>query len=128
MMVKSFLVSLVTLGVIDAVWLGSMMPFYKKHMGSLLEPSFSMVPAVFFYVIYAFAVAFLAVVPNAGSPGKAALYGAVLGLTAYGTYNLTNAAILKGWAMPTTIVDLVWGTVLTVTVAYVTAVVVGKIG
>ncbi len=40
-------------------------------------------------------------------------YGAVLGLAAYGTYDITNLAVLKGWPVIVTVVDMVWGTLVT---------------
>jgi uncharacterized membrane protein len=39
----------------------------------------------------------------------------MLGLVAYGTYDLTNQATLLGWPTLVTVVDLVWGTFLTAT-------------
>ena len=47
--------------------------------------------------------------------------GALLGLLAYGTYDLTNLATLEGWAWQITVIDLIWGTAvtsLTATVGY----------
>jgi uncharacterized membrane protein len=37
----------------------------------------------------------------------------VLGLIAYGTYDLTSLAIMNGWPVAVTIADMIWGTVLT---------------
>lgn len=37
------------------------------------------------------------------------LYGAALGLVAYGTYDLTNYALLKAWPLAMTIADMAWG-------------------
>ena len=58
--------------------------------------------------------------PKAVLPGvrednwrTAALLGALLGLVAYGTYDLTNLATLKGWPVTMTFVDMAWGAVLT---------------
>jgi len=34
-------------------------------------------------------------------------------LVAYGTYNLTNMAVLKGWSPTVTFVDMFWGGSLT---------------
>jgi uncharacterized membrane protein len=49
--------------------------------------------------------------------------GGVFGLVAYGTYDLTSFAILRGWPANVTIADMVWGLVLTgVTAAIATAV------
>ena len=39
--------------------------------------------------------------------------GALFGLVAYGTYDLTNAATLKGWSLTVTVVDMLWGSLLT---------------
>jgi len=43
----------------------------------------------------------------------AILTGAMLGLVAYGTYDLTNLATLKGWPLHVALLDLAWGTVVT---------------
>ena len=50
---------------------------------------------------------------GAGSVWVAIGYGAVLGLAAYGTYDMTNLSTLKGWPVRLSLVDMVWGTVLT---------------
>jgi uncharacterized membrane protein len=50
---------------------------------------------------------------KAGDWTTAALNGAVLGLVAYGTYDLTNQATLVKWSTTITILDLCWGTLLT---------------
>jgi len=39
--------------------------------------------------------------------------GALLGLLAYATYDLTNQATLKDWSWTVTIADLCWGTFVT---------------
>jgi uncharacterized membrane protein len=39
----------------------------------------------------------------------AAWRGAILGLTAYGTFDLTNLAIIQGWTLAVTLVDITWG-------------------
>ncbi len=49
----------------------------------------------------------------------AALYGGLLGLMCYGTYDMTNLATLKSWSVTIAITDLAWGTVLSATVAVV---------
>ena len=43
--------------------------------------------------------------------------GALFGLVAYGTYDLTNLATIKNWSLKVTIIDLIWGGVLTSTVS-----------
>ena len=57
----------------------------------------------------------LAVLPglSGGSAGTALLHGAVLGLAAYGTYDITNLSTLKNWPLAMSLVDMAWGTFLT---------------
>jgi uncharacterized membrane protein len=45
--------------------------------------------------------------------------GFVLGLLAFGTYEFTNFATLRGWVIQMVVVDVVWGGVLTGTSAWV---------
>jgi len=57
---------------------------------------------------------------QAQSVSQALLRGALLGLIAYGTYDLTNLAVMKGFTTKIAIIDMIWGTVLTGTVAALT--------
>jgi uncharacterized membrane protein len=43
---------------------------------------------------------------------RAAALGAFFGLLAYGTYDLSNFATLKGWPWQMTLVDMAWGAAL----------------
>ena len=45
--------------------------------------------------------------------GKAALNGAILGLVAYATYDLTNQATLRDWPLSITLADIPWGAFVT---------------
>src|SRR5450830_1463956 len=42
----------------------------------------------------------------------AAALGALLGLLAYGTYDLSNYATLRDWPLGLTVIDMAWGSVL----------------
>jgi uncharacterized membrane protein len=78
-------------------------------------PSPNLGVAAAFYLVFAIAIVVLAVRAgiSAGSLWVAVGYGAVLGLAAYGTYDMTNLSTLKGWPVSLRIVDMTWGTVLT---------------
>lgn len=72
--------------------------------------------AAVFYVIYTVGVVFFVVTPAlAGSLSvwQVVLRGALFGLVAYATYDLTNQATLANWSTIVTVVDLIWGAVLT---------------
>lgn len=54
--------------------------------------------------------------------------GAILGLAAYGTYDITNLATLRNWPLAMSLVDMAWGTLLTALTAaggYLTARILG---
>jgi uncharacterized membrane protein len=100
----------------DAIWLGLVArTFYRDQLGTLMLPSPNFAAAAIFYVFFAMAVVLLAVMPGvkSGSLATALCYGAVLGLAAYGTYDITNLATLKGWPLAVSLVDMAWGTLLT---------------
>jgi uncharacterized membrane protein len=52
-------------------------------------------------------------IKNGSTIRHAALMGGLLGLFAYGTFDLTALALIEGWPLIVTIVDMLWGTVLT---------------
>lgn len=107
--------ALVFLG-IDAIWLTiAAQRLYRPLMGDMLLDSFRLVPAVFFYLIYIAGIVVFAISPAFLSDRwtTAASYGALLGLVAYATYDLTNQATLREWPVAVTVADLCWGTVLT---------------
>lgn len=115
-LVVSYLAALAALAVLDALWLGVVSrEFYKARLGQLLldRPLWSV--AILFYLIHAAGIAVLAVPPAvaAGTWTAAALYGALFGFCVYAAYDITNLATLRGWPMAVSLVDLVWGTVVT---------------
>jgi len=46
--------------------------------------------------------------------------GLVFGFVAYATYDLTNLATVKGWPLVVTVIDLVWGSVLSLVISLTT--------
>ena len=68
--------------------------------------------AALFYALYVAAIVIHAELGATG-PGDAARRGAGLGLVAYGTYELTNWAILRDWPAVLVLPDIAWGIVLT---------------
>ena len=91
--------------------------FYARSLGDLMLDQPKLGIAALFYIGYTFAIVLLASTPAAktGSLPQAILYGAVFGLAAYGTYDITNMATLKNWPVTMSLVDMAWGTVLTAT-------------
>lgn len=102
--------------IIDAIWLTIMADaLYRPLLGDRLAPQFHLAPAVAFYLIYIGGIVFFAVMPALAGGGlaKAMLNGAVLGLVAYATYDLTNHATLRDWPLAVTLADISWGMAVT---------------
>lgn len=116
----AYLASIVIFLAIDFVWLKYVaLGFYREQIGHLMLDKPNLAIAAGFYLMYAVAIVVLAVLPalRGGGWTTALLYGALLGMAAYGTYDITNLATLKGWPSLVSMVDWAWGTVLTGTVA-----------
>lgn len=117
---KFWIVSFVAAGavmlVVDAFWLSTMgRLLYRPLLGDILLEDFRLAPAIIFYLLYVTAIVVFAISPaaRADSAWTAFLFGAFLGLVAYGTYDLTNHATLKAWTTTLTAVDMAWGATLT---------------
>jgi uncharacterized membrane protein len=118
--IVAYLATLIAFAAIDSLWLINMAPrLYKPEIGPvMMEEGFRLVPAMIFYAIYIGGILHFAVLPglaagNDGGVARAALQGAVLGFLCYATYDFTNYATLKVWSLKVTVLDLIWGTVLT---------------
>ena len=111
----TYLTVLVVFAAVDFLWLGLVaFDFYKKEIGSLMLEKPRLEVAALFYALCAAGITILAVQPAlpAGEWHKALLLGAVFGLCAYGTYDLTNLATLQRWSFRLVVVDMAWGTFL----------------
>jgi uncharacterized membrane protein len=105
---------------IDMVWLGLVAKsFYRKHLGFLMRPTVNWIAALLFYCAFIVGILIFAVIParQAGSIMKAVLLGALFGFFTYATYDMTNLATLKDWPMVVVVVDILWGMVLSGSVA-----------
>ena len=111
----AFATVLVIFSIIDTLWLGSMADrIYRPLIGEVLADRFRLAPAIAFYALYAAGLTIFAVLPGlkAGNWTTALMWGALFGLFAYGTYDLTNYATLKGWGLKITLMDMTWGVIV----------------
>ena len=116
----AYLAALVAFLAIDFVWLKYVaLGFYRANIGHLMTDKPNLAVAGLFYLFYVVGVVILAVNPALEKQqwSIALLYGGLLGLVAYGTYDITNLATLKNFPPIVAIVDMMWGTVLTASVA-----------
>ena len=121
-----YLITVPIFFVIDLLWLGVLArDFYRRHLGYLLRPEVNWVAAVVFYLLFIVGLVIFAIRPalEAQRPARALVYGALFGFFTYATYDLTNLATVKDWPLVVTVVDLLWGTALCGSVAWVSYVV-----
>ena len=115
LLVATLIASLIFL-IIDVIWLSfATKSFYRPLIGNLLSDKPVMWAAALFYILYVFGMALVVIQPCVDSESifKTIYTGFIFGLVAYGTYNLTNMAVLKGWSPTVTFVDMFWGGSLT---------------
>jgi uncharacterized membrane protein len=117
---KLYLATLLAFFAIDMIWLVLVARgFYQQHLGFLLRPSPNWYAAIVFYLLFIAGLLVFVVVPGlqASSVRKVLLLGAFFGLITYATYDLTNLATVKDWPLIVTVVDLIWGAVLSASVS-----------
>ncbi|RFO97121.1 DUF2177 domain-containing protein [Rhodoferax lacus] len=97
---------------LDGLWLGLLAKdFYQQGLGHLMAESPRWGPALLFYALYPLGLLVFAVLPAGQDTGlaPALLRGALFGLMAYATYDLSNLATLKDWPVLVSVVDVAWG-------------------
>lgn len=106
----TYLGTAVAFAAVDLVWiLNANAVIYRPTLNPVLADTVRLAPAVAFYLIYILGLVVLGVA-RAASWRQAAANGAMLGLFAYATYDLTNQATLKVWSTTITLADISWGT------------------
>lgn len=97
---------------LDAVWLSLMASrLYQPAIGHLMAATVDWRAAALFYPLYIVGLLVFAIAPalRKERPVLALRLGALFGLLAYATYDLTNQATLRDWPWAVTLADLVWG-------------------
>lgn len=109
-----YLAIFLTMFVIDMIWLRVIaVGWYQQGMGALLTDSPNLFAATAFYLMFPVGLLIFAVLPgDASSVLKVAGMGALFGLFAYSTYDLTNLAVIKNWPVGLTFLDMAWGTLV----------------
>jgi uncharacterized membrane protein len=116
----SYLLTTLVFFAIDMLWLGFIAKgMYNRHLGHLLSEQVNWAAAIIFYLLFIVGIFIFAILPAVEKESwrHALLYGALFGFFTYATYDFTNLATLKNWPVQILIPDLIWGMVLTASVA-----------
>jgi uncharacterized membrane protein len=123
--IKQFFIVLILLAVIDFPWIGII---YAKEYTRVIE-SVQKQKFVVRYLgglIVYIAIALIIVgwvIPRLQQKSKVSfldclLYGGLLGGLVYAVFDFTNYALFTNWTLKTSIIDTVWGLVLTTLVSF----------
>ena len=124
-----FLVFSVLFLFIDFIWISiASKIIYKPNLPGLLLDKPILWAAIIFYLLYSVGVTLVILKPaiEYGSVLSAFWTGLIFGLVAYGTWSLTNMAILKGWSPFITFIDILWGGLITSSVSSITIYIINK--
>jgi uncharacterized membrane protein len=111
----AYVAALLVFCAVDYVWIGILMTdFYRARLGDLMLAQPRLDAAAVFYLIYIGGLVYFGARPGiqAQSWKAAACNSALFGLVAYATYDLTNLATLKTWYVDLTVIDMLWGAVV----------------
>ena len=126
-MIKTFFIALLFFFVIDVFWIYFVAtPMYKQEVGALME--LKVPPALIFYVIFLLGLIFFVINPNQNNTLiNVFLIGAFFGLVTYGTYDLTVYASMNIFSLKLVIADILWGMLLSGSVAALTVFTINKL-
>lgn len=130
-MLKLYAIALPVFFAIDIFWIGFIArDFYKNQIGFLMKPDVNWTAAIIFYLLFLLGLVVFVIAPSVEKKEwtRALWMGAFFGLITYATYDLTNLATLKDWPVKMVVVDMLWGTVLSASVATATYFIAVKLG
>ena len=117
-LITLFLVTIISVFVMDMIWLGVIAKnIYAQNIGLLLRKSGdTMTPiwwaAVVVYVCITVGILFFVLPKAQGNYFLAFSGGVILGLVTYGIYDFTNYSIIAKWPLTFTFIDFTWGMAL----------------
>lgn len=113
--VIAYVVVLVVFGIIDAIWISQVaIDMYRCMLGDAMVDRVRILPAVLFYFSFPVGIVVFAVLPGLRDESVLTSFGLALlfGALCYATYDLTNYATLKFWQPMVTVIDIVYGAVV----------------
>lgn len=118
----AYFASLVAFVLIDIVWINLVViDAYEQYVGAWIIDQPRVLGAVGFYLLYIGGLVLLAVRPALRERSGAVAWtnGALLGGFGYGTYALTNYAMLTDWAWHLVWTDMLWGVAISSLVSFI---------
>lgn len=108
-MIRNLLLTVAIFLGIDAIWLGVIAKDFYNTQLSAFNRTLNIPAAVLAYTLLAFGLYYFAISKADGNTTSALINGALFGLVAYGTYDLSNLATLADFTVKMAVVDILWG-------------------
>lgn len=131
MFIKLYIIALPVFFIIDMIWLGLIAKnFIREQIGFLMKTNLNWSAAIIFYLLFIAGLVVFVLSPSFEKKDwlNALYLGALFGLFTYSTYDLTNLATIKDWPLLVTIVDIIWGMVLSASVSLISYFIAIKVG
>ena len=115
--ILSYISGILTLLILDGVMIWFVvLPTFKRYIPSYLNTEMNLPAAIAFYLLYILVLLFLVILPwveDSLTISRILTNSALLGFGAYMTYELTSMTVMKGWSWNMVMIDVLWGTFLT---------------
>lgn len=104
------IITFIILMVMDSIWFSlSYKSVYKQSIANVTNEQNTKIN--WWYGILAwFFIAIALSVQRPSQISESIVYGLLIGVVIYGTFNATTLAIFNGWSLKTSIYDILWGT------------------
>jgi len=106
--------------VLDGIWLGVVASdFYAEQLSFVMTENINWIAAFVFYGIFVLGLMHFVILSATKKSMKYYfLKGAFFGFVTYATYDLTNLATIQDWPIIVSLIDMVWGSFLGGTTAF----------
>ncbi len=101
--------------ILDFVWLGLIAKqIYSRYLGPKMIKKPNYLAAFSFYIIFVIGLMVFVIVPslNLKDLNHLLVYAPLYGLVTYATFDLTSEAVFKDWPTAISIIDILWGIIL----------------
>lgn len=131
MFIKLYCMALPVFVALDFLWVGLLAKnFYQREIGYLMKSNVNWVAVALFYLVFVSGLVLFVITPAVGASSlqRAVVWGALFGFVAYATYDFTNLATVKDWPWAVTVVDLIWGALVSSVTSAIAFVIASKLG
>ena len=90
------------------VWLSRTIGLYRSAIGEIMLETPGWKAAISFYLMYIVGIVYFVIAPAHPTESwtSVMLSGALFGLVAFATYDMTNLATLKRWSLQMSLIDM----------------------